>query len=251
MDNVSIRDWTGWDDSERAEYIASWSKKHNERRPRYNTNLEEDPIPQWVLAKWIGSVKKDGSSRYLKSDFAALGYLSWWTALTTPKEKKRHVTDCDMCKQSFYSETRCNKKKNGYPAYLVCTYCYDWSIPRTRKDMAKVIKGSATLPAKSGKSFSKSWTSKYKSMSMNKKVYKGKGKGDRKENNDKGNDKRKNVHETDEEEKEHDDEQQGYIAKTTEVMKEAVHVAQSGVTGLLHGASEALKDMSPFGKRQN
>lgn len=148
---------------------------------------------------------------------------------------------CDMCGQCYYhAEKNLNKRRNGFPVYVVCDYCYNWSVPKKCRDRYKKLGGSKFPPVTSGKKFSKAWNNVYR---------KGiKEKHDRKEEHD-----RNENHPTppppyesissDEVDNEHE---RSKGVNINETMRNAVHVVESGVSGLIHGASEALSSLSPF-----
>jgi len=137
------------------------------------------------------------------------------------EQQKIHESNCDICGVVYHSETRNRRSKHGFPQYRVCAYCYDWTVPRKIKDGVRVMSGNPFPPPTSGKKFSKSWTKMYKH---------GKHRVERGE----------------EGVKEENEPAVGVIEKTTEAVKDAVHVVETGVQGLLHGASEALSSLSPF-----
>lgn len=128
-----------------------------------------------------------------------------------------YVTRCDICVQPYYnSNKKANKRKNGFPVYRVCNYCYDWSLPKSMKSRAQILSGKICKDPTSGKKFTQLWKNRYRTTKQ-----------------------KQNIQNHDE---------NGYIEKTTEVVKEAVHVMESSVAGLIHGATEALNSLSLFPK---
>ena len=76
------------------------------------------------------------------------------------KIRNTWITPCEMCHSLVYSNEKNKPKKSGFPVYLVCDYCYSWSLSSKDRKYAGVMK-SCERPKTSGKKFSKSWTSNY------------------------------------------------------------------------------------------
>ena len=158
-----------------------------------------------------------------------------------------YSVSCDLCKQPYYNppeERNVNKRHNGHPIYRVCRHCYDFSVPKKIKGRFGLLKGSPYPPVQSGKKFSQNWNKVY---TYGKKMV---------ENNKGHSEKNRNMEEdktpeSKEKQSGHEKKQEGkqeekpleYINKT---MMDAVHVVESGVSGLVKGASEALSSLSPF-----
>ena len=147
--------------------ITEWSTNHRSRRPRMRNG--EQGTEEYILAEALSKIRND-PARHHSTEFSSLRMFDWWGSIITPKHKAMYETRCDMCKTPFYNSTKCNKRKNGYPVYRVCQHCHDWSIPKRMQmnatgkrsfPCAKVII-SEPLPIKSGKSFSRRWTSRYR-----------------------------------------------------------------------------------------
>lgn len=76
---------------------------------------------------------------------------------------KTQATSCDLCHvTTYYADKGANKRKQGFPLYLVCQHCFDWSISRKYRPYARVLHGTIEKPPTSGKSFSTNWKSHYK-----------------------------------------------------------------------------------------
>ena len=71
---------------------------------------------------------------------------------------KYYCTKCDFCETKYYHVAKkTNRRKNGYPVYLLCKYCHDWSIGKKNQKYAKVMEGEISEPKTSGKIFTKLW----------------------------------------------------------------------------------------------
>lgn len=75
---------------------------------------------------------------------------------------QKRQSNCDFCHQVYYAGKSQNKKKNGFPVFLLCEHCFNWSLAKKDKKYAKILKGNFFKTVPSGKSFSEIWTSKYK-----------------------------------------------------------------------------------------
>ena len=169
--------------------------------------------------------------------------------------KSVYGTPCDLCHTVCYSENKgANRRRRG-PFNLVCSYCFDWSVPRKRLSYYRVIEGSPFKPESNGKKFSGTWGTAYKTTK--KRTTTGSSEAKPKEENNKENETvmgtiAENVTDT--------------INKVTETIpasisetvqnvetgvKDAVQVVESGVSGLFHGAAEALSSLVPGRKRSN
>jgi len=163
-----------WSDKEFANHLAEWSTNNQFRRPRMRPG-EQGTSLEYALAYFLSNLQRD-PSRHHSNDFVGLSPFAWWNAIIIPKKKTIYETSCDMCGIKFYNSSKCNKRKNGYPMYLICQYCHDWSLPKHMQIGAKgkgsfpcsrIIIGES-LPVKSGRTFSRQWTSKYKTIANTK-----------------------------------------------------------------------------------
>lgn len=137
---------------------------------------------------------------------------------------------CDFCNNIYYHKSGVNKRRGGYPVYMLCQFCYDWSLPKRMKRAeacsAKVLQGSLYKPATSGKKFSQSYNKTYKTT--HRKVI-GAETSERQQSASK-------------EHMENEVAAKRYPSRTSP-FKDAVQVVESGVSGFLHGASDALSSL--------
>lgn len=150
----------------------------------------------------------------------------------TEKPVNEYSTSCDLCSQEyFHPERGANRKKSGHPVYLVCRRCYDWSLPRSERDKTSIMKGSVAKQETTGNSFSNHWTGAYMAV---KSTLIG---GDDKKEKDESEEKVDN-------ENDEDSENKGILSTVSETItqdvKAAVNIIESGITGLVSGAADAL-----------
>jgi hypothetical protein len=150
-----------------------------------------------------------------------------------------HATPCDFCKTIQYSE---NRQKRGKALYIVCQRCCTFSVPRkmySQGFLIKMMERSIERPKSSGKQFSKAWTSRY--ASAKKKAVESSIKGEENEPEMP----EEHVEKPDEKD---NDEQTPKEEKNESVVMAAVEtvkaIAQSGVSGLVQGASEAISSLT-------
>jgi hypothetical protein len=147
----------------------------------------------------------------------------------TQRAYPQHPASCDFCRQTYFNDhKRENKKKNGFPLYLLCQHCYDWSLPKKSRKLgvARVLKGSPSKQKHSGEAFSKSWSSAYRrSGNASETVV------------------TKDPEDGEKVEKE-EVEEKGMLetvsATITNDVKVAVNIIESGFVGLVSGAADAL-----------
>lgn len=254
--------WDNWNRSAKAQYLARWSRDNKNRKPK-GDNKNRKPkgkinggieTIESFLSKYVKELRMESDS-YNHPDYEVLRGLDWWMymigecpSMKQQSDEKHQVKSlkksrCDMCRITYYCDTVANKRTHGYPLYLLCHQCYEWSIPKRMRIVSKKLQGSISKPPTSGKKFNASWNNVYKKTPQ--KMEK---ESNSSRNEDDIDDKENQDIEHDENEQLEDITSPGYIGKTTDAMKDAVHVVESGVSGLFHGASEALSSLSPFSK---
>lgn len=165
---------------------------------------------------------------------------TFFPSVTTEKvyfgKERLYVTPCERCMTKYYSPCRNNRKKNGFPNIYVCHSCFEVGISRKERKSARVLNGSRDKPKTSGETFSKSFTSKYPRMPQP-------GKATTSVSNAVGNAVHTAV----------DTVSDGATAVAESIQhganvvvddfKSVVNVVESGISGLVQGASEALASL--------
>jgi hypothetical protein len=153
--------WLQWNklhNKDKTNHVLLWSKENQSRKPKNAHRSEEEDI----YATWILETKQKKSWLLSPEEFESLNQLDWWKAMICPKYRSLQAIGCDWCNRTLYCNVR-NKRKNGHPKYFVCKYCQECSVPKRLRaaGMTQEINTGVTH-RKSGKSFSRKWTAKYK-----------------------------------------------------------------------------------------
>lgn len=210
-------------------------------RPRAGSNDELEKM----LGKYVNELKRKEIYEKKTDVYSELRKFDWWI-FTIGEDRKPEkgytkplkTTKCDFCTNVYFCEGSLNKRKNGFPVYRLCDHCIMWSLPKAKRMYAKKLDGNISKPISSGKKVSKSLRNTYRKVSKSAQI------------------KEKQCKESDEKDaqvkltkRQHEEvENSSYVEKTTEAVKDAVHVVETGVTGLINGASDAISSLSPFGK---
>lgn len=141
----------------------------------------------------------------------------------TLKEKEKRLMNLNE-EEKLRKRVILGNKRNihGHPNFLVCRYCYNWSISGKNRKYAGILDGTIERPPlDSGKSFSSSWSNNYKRPVKNK-------------NKKDPATMVENV---------------GAVVGTAvetvkDDLKAAVAVAQSGVSGLMQGVTDAFSSLT-------
>lgn len=66
-------------------------------------------------------------------------------------------TQCDFCGNKYYAAKGINCRRNGFPVYLLCSPCYNWSIPKRKRNQAIELKGLIYRKRTTGRIASDMW----------------------------------------------------------------------------------------------